>query len=111
LNLYGLKVDKNAVHVGSRFILSYGQRDVGIAAEYRERKDAYDLSIRSRGKIDINRLLRSVAPEFGGRGGGHPLAAGARIPEKSLEAFLRAFDAKLGEVNEVKNNGNQQNCS
>lgn len=101
----------NSISKAAIYAASYGQREVGIAAEYRERKDAYDLSIRSRGKIDINRLLRLVAPKFGGSGGGHPLAAGARIPEKSLEAFLRAFDAKLGEVNEVKNNGNQQNCS
>jgi RecJ-like exonuclease len=96
----------NSISKAAIYAASYGQREVGIAAEYRERKDAYDLSIRSRGTVDVNRLLRSVAPEFGGSGGGHPLAAGARIPEDSLEAFLMAFDKKLGEANEVKHNGN-----
>jgi len=97
----------NSISKAAIYAASYGQREVGIAAEYRERKGAYDLSIRSRGKVDVNRLLRSVAPKFGGSGGGHPLAAGAHIPENSLEAFLRAFDKKIGEANEVKHNGNQ----
>lgn len=86
----------NSISKAAIYAASYGRREVGIAAEYRERKGAYDLSIRSRGEIDLNRLLRSVAPRFGGSGGGHPPAAGARIPENSLNAFLRAFDKALG---------------
>jgi len=92
----------NSISKAAIYAASYGQRDVGIAAEYRERKGVYDLSIRSRGNVDLNRILRSVAPEFGGSGGGHPVAAGARIPEESLEVFLQAFDTRLGEANEVK---------
>jgi len=37
-----------------------------------------------------------VAPDHGGTGGGHPFAAGARIPGKELEAFLYDLDDKLG---------------
>lgn len=92
----------NSISKAAIYAASYGQKKVGIAAEYREKKSVYDLSIRSRGQVDVNRLLRAVAPKFGGSGGGHPFAAGARIPENSLEAFLRAFDKKLGEANEVK---------
>lgn len=88
----------NSISKAAIYAASYGRREVGIAAEYREKKRAYDLSIRSRGEVDVNHILRSVAPRFGGSGGGHPLAAGARIPEDSLNAFLRAFDKKLGEV-------------
>jgi RecJ-like exonuclease len=97
----------NSISKSAIYAASYGQKEVGIAAEYRERKDAYDLSIRSRGEVDINCLLRSIAPKFGGSGGGHPLAAGARIPENSLDAFLRAFDKELGKANEVKHNESQ----
>jgi single-stranded-DNA-specific exonuclease len=97
----------NSISKAAIYAASYGQRELGIAAEYRERKGAYDLSIRSRGDVDVNRLLRSIAPKFGGSGGGHPLAAGARIPENFLDAFLRAFDTELGEANEVNHNGNQ----
>jgi RecJ-like exonuclease len=92
----------NSISKAAIYAASYGRREVGIAAEYRERKGAYELSIRSRGEVDVNRLLRSIAPGFGGSGGGHPLAAGARIPENSLNAFLRAFDKALGEAQEIK---------
>ncbi|WP_341537169.1 DHH family phosphoesterase [Methanosarcina barkeri] len=88
----------NSISKAAIYAASYGRREVGIAAEFRERKGAYDLSIRSRGEVDINNILRSVAPRFGGSGGGHPLAAGARIPEDSLNAFLKAFDKELGEA-------------
>jgi RecJ-like exonuclease len=91
----------NSISKAAIYAASYGQKDVGIAAEYRERKGVYDLSIRSRGDVDLNRILRSVAPKFGGSGGGHPVAAGVRIPEDSLESFLRAFDKKIGEASEV----------
>jgi single-stranded-DNA-specific exonuclease len=91
----------NSISKAAIYAASYGHREVGIAAEYRERKGVYDLSIRSRGKVDLNRILRSVAPKFRGSGGGHPVAAGARIPEDSLEVFLRAFDEKIGEASEV----------
>ncbi|AKB12704.1 RecJ-like exonuclease [Methanosarcina thermophila] len=97
----------NSISKAAIYAASYGRRNVGIAAEYRERKEAYDLSIRSRGEVDVNRILRSVAPKFGGSGGGHPLAAGARIPENSLYIFLRAFDKELGEANEAEDNGNK----
>lgn len=92
----------NSISKAAIYAASYGHREVGIAAEYREKKGVYDLSIRSRGNVDLNHLLRSVAPMFGGSGGGHPVAAGARIPEDSLEVFLRAFDSRLGEASEVK---------
>lgn len=88
----------NSISKAAIYAASYGRREVGIAAEYREKNGAYDLSIRSRGEIDVNQILRSVASKFGGSGGGHPLAAGARIPEDSLNAFLRAFDKKLGKA-------------
>ncbi len=91
----------NSISKAAIYAASYGRREVGIAAKYRERKRVYDLSIRSRGEIDVNRLLRSVAPGLGGSGGGHPLAAGARIPENSLNTFLKDFDMKLGEAKEM----------
>lgn len=55
----------NSISKAAIYAASYGQREVGIAAEYRERKGVYDLSIRSRGEVDLNQILRSVAPKFG----------------------------------------------
>ena len=78
------------------YAASYGRRGVGIAAEYRHKRNAYDMSMRSRDTVDLNRLLRRIAPQFGGSGGGHAAAAGARVPKESFEAFLREFDRAIG---------------
>ena len=77
------------------YAASYGRRNVGVAAEHRERKGVYDLSLRSRNGADINRILREVAPIYGGSGGGHSVAAGARIPEDSFESFIVELDRRI----------------
>ena len=78
------------------YAASYGMRGVGIAAEYRNHKDVYDMSLRSRKNIDLNRLLKIVAIKHGGTGGGHAAAAGARVPAASLVPFLQDMDAAIG---------------
>ncbi|WP_406661517.1 DHHA1 domain-containing protein [Methanolobus sp. ZRKC3] len=72
-----------------------GMRGVGLAAEYRHRKHAYDMSLRSRDTVDLNMILREVAPKYGGTGGGHASAAGARIPRESFEDFIRELDKTI----------------
>ena len=67
---------------------------IGLAGE--KRKDFIDLSLRSCDEgIDLNRLLRTIAPTLGGGGGGHPQAAGARIPEKNFSQFLQELNNSL----------------
>jgi RecJ-like exonuclease len=70
-------------------------RGVGISAEYRPKKHVYDMSLRSRDTVDLNMVLRKVAPKFGGTGGGHASAAGARIPRESFEDFLYELDKTI----------------
>lgn len=78
------------------YAAAYGDARVGISCEHRSHKHVYDLSIRLRkGEADLNLLLRRIAPEHGGTGGGHPFAGGARIPEKELKAFLYDLDDAL----------------
>jgi RecJ-like exonuclease len=99
LNNLAYVVDPNGYMSKSAiYAASYGQKDVGISAEFRHKRNAYDMSLRSRnsGSVDLNRLLRKIAPEFGGSGGGHASAAGARIPKESFDAFLREFDKAIG---------------
>jgi len=51
-----------------------------------------DLSFRSNNpKINLDFLLRSECGKFGGVGGGHPQAAGARIPVDQLLNFLKSL--------------------
>ncbi len=79
------------------YAASYGNALVGVSCEHRAHKHVYDISIRLRnGGVDLNTILRRVAPEHGGTGGGHPFAGGARIPEKNLKAFLFDLDEALG---------------
>lgn len=79
------------------YAASYGRKYIGLAAEYRHKKNVYDMSLRSRDTVDLNRVLRRVAPRFGGTGGGHAAAAGARIPKDSFESFLLELDRAIGE--------------
>ena len=79
------------------YAASYGNSCIGVSCEYRPHKHVYDISIRPRDcKVDLNKVLRSIAPRHGGTGGGHPFACGARIPKKELEAFLYDLDDALG---------------
>ncbi len=67
---------------------------VGIAAE--ERGGVYVMSLRGDGRIvDLNKLLRKVTPALGGSGGGHPGAAGARIPRNSFNSLLEEISREV----------------
>jgi RecJ-like exonuclease len=63
---------------------------VGIAGETVE--GIVDMSLRTeRDDLDLNAILRDMAQRFGGTGGGHPKASGARIPRGSFERFVEAL--------------------
>jgi Single-stranded DNA-specific exonuclease len=70
----------------------YGHTPVGISFEYRDHRDAYDFSMRAKGDLNLNLIVSEVAARYGGSGGGHPLAAGGRVPAKNLKRFLKDFD-------------------
>jgi len=73
---------------------------VGIAGETFDR--TVDMSLRTeRDDVDLNAILRGLAPRFGGEGGGHPKASGARIPSASFEKFVEALDGSL-KISEAK---------
>ena len=84
------------------YAAAYGGTPVGMAAEYREHKDVYDISVRTRNSVDINTIIRKVATKYDGSGGGHPMASGGRIPARYLEQFIDEFNA------EIKSQQNQQ---
>jgi RecJ-like exonuclease len=42
--------------------------------------------------LNLGEVLRVVAEGFGGKGGGHNIAAGAQVPVGSLDVFLRSVD-------------------
>ncbi len=67
---------------------------VGIAGE--TRGEVVDVSLRTRSdKINLNKILRKIAVKMGGSGGGHPKAAGARIPKVSFKEFLKRLNEEI----------------
>jgi RecJ-like exonuclease len=69
---------------------------VGIAAE--EHAGVVDLSLRAKKQtVDLNKILRKITPSLGGSGGGHPVAAGARIPKKNLSKFIDRLNKSLAD--------------
>ncbi|BAI62468.1 putative phosphoesterase [Methanocella paludicola SANAE] len=74
----------------------YGGTCVGVAAEYLKSKDVYDVSIRAKGDCNLNVLVDMAARRCGGTGGGHPMAAGGRIPAACIMDFINDLDAMLG---------------
>jgi len=69
--------------------------DVGICVL--RKGDEMDISMRRRAGVNLNLdlLLRKVALRFGGSGGGHEGAAGARIPIQNFEAFMETLKREI----------------
>jgi len=69
---------------------------VGVAGE--ERKGMIDMSLRTPSQeINLNKILRRITIRLGGSGGGHPNAAGARIPKENFKKFLKELNRCLTE--------------
>lgn len=47
--------------------------------------------------LHLGKALREESEKVGGEGGGHDIAAGARIPKAKKEEFLENIDKKIGE--------------
>lgn len=79
--------------------MAYGARivppDKPILALAQDKKDPKRLKISSRANsnlvrkgIDLGKAMNQASTEVGGEGGGHDIAAGARIPQTKKEEFL-----------------------
>ncbi len=70
----------------------YSGVKVGIGIE--ERRDVYVMSLRST-ECDLNSILRRLSRKLGIHGGGHPSAAGARVPKALFEVFIEELNNEL----------------
>jgi RecJ-like exonuclease len=66
---------------------------IGIGYNIDQQKQISDLSIRARSglKIDLGRTTSQLAERFGGFGGGHTMASGARIPNSKITIFIQTL--------------------
>ncbi len=68
-------------------------------------------ALTSRG-FNIGEIMREASERFSGTGGGHDVAAGAQVPIKSREAFLRLVDELVSEsLKKLTKHGNRNQTS
>jgi len=90
---YALDVG-GSVGRAAKYLMTIGGKPIGIAVE--ERRKLAVMSVRTyKGFIDLNKVLRRVAVRFGGSGGGHEFAAGARVPKDRFEEFIHQLDIEV----------------
>jgi len=80
----------------AKFALGVSGKSIALSTRIRKRQYV-DISARKLDSfsLDLNLTFRTIAPRFGGSGGGHPTAAGARIPKKHLTEFLNAVTKEV----------------
>ncbi len=80
-----------SIGIAATYAKGVGGTPIGLAAERRGK--IYSISVRGDSSvIDLNRTLRKIAPELKGSGGGHPEAAGARVPVKRLKELIHMLN-------------------
>jgi RecJ-like exonuclease len=80
----------------AKFALGISGLPVAISTKIKKR-DHVDITARklSTFSLDLNLTFRTITTRFEGSGGGHPTAAGGRIPQKNLGEFLKAFSKEV----------------
>ncbi len=74
---------------------------VGLAVY--TRRNHIDITMRSRDySVPLNHLAEEAGEAVGGSGGGHPQAAGVRIPLKKFNNFLKELNKLLGRYPKAK---------
>ncbi|MHC1579837.1 MAG: DHHA1 domain-containing protein [Candidatus Alkanophagales archaeon] len=94
--------EKNITGVLAGIIAHYIFTDKPVATVNRSRGKETKISVRcsraliSQG-IDLAKAVEAAAEAVGGRGGGHPVASGAAVPEGAEGEFLKILDRIIGE--------------
>jgi len=81
---------------GATYAAAAAGLSIGAYVDRNTRRGVADISFRVIDRsIDLNRILRTVAPKLGASGGGHAQACGARVPLDKLDEFFEAINDKL----------------
>jgi len=82
---------KGATYAAAATVVS-----IGAYVDKDTRRGSADISFRVIDRsVDMNKVLRTVAPKLGASGGGHPEACGARVPLDKLDEFFQAINDML----------------
>ena len=92
-NIAYIENPKSSRSKAAHWVMGHTRLAIGIAiTTHFAKKDKVDLVIRGRGLFDLRRVIPNLAIKYGGTGGGHKNACGARIPGENLMAFLQELD-------------------
>jgi RecJ-like exonuclease len=82
----------------AKFAMGITGSRIGVSTKSRNKH--VDVSVRKRRDfpLDLNRTLRNIALRFNGTGGGHPNAAGARIPQENLNNFIEFLAREVSSI-------------
>lgn len=81
---------------GATYAAAAAGTSIGAHVDRDTRRGLADISFRVvDGSVDLNKVLRGVAPALGGSGGGHAHACGARVPLEKLDGLFEAINSKL----------------
>jgi RecJ-like exonuclease len=80
---------------GASALFAATTRNKPVGLYVHTRKKYMDVTMRSRSKLKLNELAEGAAEAVSGSGGGHPEAAGAKIPTGSFSMFLKKLDRMI----------------
>ena len=81
---------------GATYAAAATALSIGAYVDKDMRRGSADISFRVIDRsVDLNRILRTVAPKVGASGGGHAEACGARVPLGKLDEFFQAINEML----------------
>ncbi len=85
---------------GKAAFYALGVTDADVGMCILRKGDEMDISMRRRAgvRINLDLLLRKTALRFGGSGGGHEGAAGARVPQDKFEAFMETLKREISPI-------------
>jgi len=55
--------------------------------------------------VNLGQVMQIAAEKFLGKGGGHDIAAGAQVPIKNINPFIKLFDELVGKQLKGEKNG------
>jgi RecJ-like exonuclease len=92
-NIVYVEAKDNSPGIIANLLLDVCDADIGICYDTNSQKQISDVSLRCKAgmKLNLGIITSQVAKRFGGFGGGHPRASGARIPTPALVDFIRAI--------------------
>ncbi|MCJ7633950.1 DHH family phosphoesterase, partial [Candidatus Bathyarchaeota archaeon] len=96
-NLFYADAKGDSASVIANLLLDICDAAIGIGYDTDEQTRTSDLSIRGADKVrvDLGKKTAKLARNFGGTGGGHPKASGARIPALRLMEFLQILSNQV----------------